>query len=129
MLHFHAAASLFTVLLIGASPDVSQSTPYRWLATSELETLLRGSQIIEADIRVSYMRTPEEFHQNGRYVRHADNYEANGKYSFRHDAVCDRAYGEPEVCRKILVDQAGRYWIVGRENPRLLVKIDVKPLR
>ena len=118
-----------TALLLIASPAATQSPPYRWLTSGELDSVLRGSRIIEADARESYMRTPELFHQNGSYARYSDNYEVHGKYSFRNDAVCDQAVGEPEVCRKILVDQAGRYWIVGRENPRLLVRIDVKPIR
>lgn len=117
-------------LLIAPSPTTAESLPYHWLATSELETLLRGSRIIEADNnRPSYMRTPEIFSRNGHHARYADNYEHHGKYSIRNGAVCDQAMGEQEVCRHILVDKDGRYWIVGRENPSVVVQISVIPLR
>lgn len=109
-----------------AAPEEQARRP---LTPSELETLLRGSRIVEADISVSYMRTPEEFHKNGSYVRHADNYEAHGKYSFRDGAVCVTADQDPEVCRKITIDQEGRYWITSRNNPRLLIRISVAPLQ
>lgn len=95
----------------------------------ELESLLRGSRITQPDRRESYMRTPEEFHKNGSYVRHEDNFEAHGKYSFKDDAVCAQAEQDPEVCRRVLIDKDGRYWIVGRYNPRLVERISVKPLR
>ena len=101
----------------------------RWLTTNELEALLPGNRIVEADAQVSYMRTPEEFHKNGSYVRHADNYEAHGKYRFKNDAVCDHALGEQEVCRKILTDDKGQYWIAGRDNPGHLTRITIQPLR
>jgi hypothetical protein len=117
------------VLLLAGPTAAAESPPYRWLNTSELEALLRGSRIVEADNMPSYMKTPEDFHQNGRHVRYADNYEGHGKYSFRDSAVCDQEIGGQEVCRRILIDKQGRYWIVSRDDPRLLVKISVKPLR
>ena len=134
---FHLATAAALVISCAPVQSGSQtlaartsSTPYRWLTTAELEFLLRGNRMVQADFdEKSLMRTPEEFHQDGRYVRHADNYEANGKYSFRDGAVCDKAYGDPEVCRKILVDKSGQHWIVGRQNPRILIKISITSLR
>lgn len=112
----------------GLSQGATAST-YRWLTTHELEALLPGTRIVEADVSVSYMRTPEEFHKNGSYVRHADNYEAHGKYSVRDNSVCDHALGEQAICRKILIDKEGRYWINSRDNPRHLTRITIQPLR
>jgi hypothetical protein len=102
---------------------------YRWLTTIEVELLLRGSRIVEEDNRPSYMKTPEHFQENGHYVRHADNFEAHGSYTFRDGQVCDQAEREAEVCRRVLIDKDGRYWIVERYNQRLLTNISVKPLR
>ena len=62
-------------------------------------------------------------------LRLGDNFEAHGSYTFRDGEVCDRAERDPEVCRRVLIDKDGRYWIVGRFNQRLLTNISVKPLR
>ena len=121
--------TLMIALLVSASPVAEKAATYRWLTPAEMETLLRGYRIVEADNRPSWMHTPEEFHQDGSYVLHGDNYEAHGKYSFRNDTVCVQAERDPEVCRRILIDKDGRYWIVGRYNPHLIERISVKPLR
>ena len=126
---FPSCVALVSALAVVASPEASGSPSYRWLTTGELGTLLRGSRIVEADDRPSWMHTPEEFSSNGNYVLYADNYEAHGKYSFRNDAVCVQAERDPEVCRRILIDNHGRYWIVGRDNSGLVKEISVKPLR
>ena len=124
----YTVKALITALLISTSA-ADENPLYRWLSTAELETLLRGSWITQPDRRVSYMRNPEEFHENGSYVLHGDNYEAHGKYSFRDNAVCDQAERNPEVCRRVLIDKHGQYWIVGRYNPRLVERISVQPLQ
>jgi len=117
----------------GRSYSSQQAAPQeqarRPLTTSELETLLRGSRITQPDRRESYMRTPEEFRENGSYVRHEDNFEAHGKYGFRDGAVCVAAEQDPEICRKIMIDENGRYWITSRNNTRLLIRISVAPLQ
>lgn len=126
----NVVTAFLTVVLLSASPQAAAKKPlYRWLINGELEALLRGTRIMEADDRSSYMRTPEEFHKDGSYVRHADNYEAHGKYTFRNGAVCDYAYGEREVCRRILIDKEGRYWIIGRYNSQIMVRVSIQPLR
>lgn len=116
-------------LLLSTSAASAENPPYRWLTTVELEALLRGTRIVEDDNRPSLMLTPEEFHENGHYVLHGDNYEAHGKYRLRDDLVCARAEQRPEVCRKVLIDRSERYWIVTRTNPRSIVRISVEPLR
>ena len=120
--------TLVAALLVSTSP-ADQNSTYRWLTTAELGQLLRGSRITQPDRRESYMRSPEEFHENGSYVVHGDNYEAHGKYSFKDDAVCAQAERDPEVCRRILIDRDGRYWIVGRYSPRFIERISIQPLR
>ena len=120
---------LMAAMLVGAPPEKSANPPYRWLDTGELDTLLRGYRIVEADNRPSHLRTREEFHQNGNYVRYEHNYEAQGKYKFSQDAVCDHAIGEGEICRKILVDSMGQYWIIARNNSKIIIRISVTPIR
>ena len=120
MLHIYAAAAALTVASV-----TPQETLYRWLTSSQLEALLRGSRIVEADNRPDYMRTPEEFRRNRHYVRFADNYEAHGSYSFEGDELCVEADGKT-VCRRLLLDKYGQHWIVGRENSQSLTKITVQ---
>lgn len=119
---------LLTALFISTSPATAEKPHYRWLTTGELENLLRGNRITQPD-KPAYQRTPEEFHKNGWHVLYADNYEAHGKYTFRNDSVCDQELGHKEICRKILIDDQGRYWIVSRTNSRLLNRISIQPLR
>jgi len=121
--------NILVAALLGISSPAPSIPPYRWLTASELETLLRGSLIVEADVRANYLRTREEFHRNGNYVRHDHNYEAHGKYTFRDDAVCDQALGDQEVCRRVLIDAHGRYWIIARTNAQYIVRISVEALR
>lgn len=121
---------LSACLLALAAPQTAEPNPaYRWLSTTELDALIRGSIVVEDTNAPSYMKTPEEFCRDGWYVRYADNYEAHGKYAFRDNAVCDQELGKREVCRGVLIDKQGRYWIVNREAPGLLLKVSVKPIR
>ena len=121
MLHIYAAAAALNVASVAP-----QYTPYHWVRTTQLEALLRGSRIVEAGTRPDYMRTPEEFRRNGEYVRFADNYEAHGKYSIKDGEVCVEVDRAPEACRRVLFDKEGQYWIAGRENSRVLIKVTIQ---
>lgn len=115
--------------LSAVTPEATQEEPrFQWLTTNELDALLRGSIVVEDANVPSYTKTPEEFRRDGSHVRYADNYEAHGKYAFRDNAVCDQELGKRELCRGVLIDKEGRYWIVSREVPGLLVKVSVRPI-
>ena len=114
--------SLFLAFALISEQGVESSRHYRQLTNGEIETLLSGHWIIEADDRPDYMKTEEHFTPSGHYVRYDDNYEAEGVYSFRDGEVCTRVELRPERCRRVFVDKDGRYWIAG---PRFLTKIQI----
>ena len=120
------SALLFTALAVVAPRGEAGEPAYRWLTSSELEALIRGTRMVENNNKPSYMKTPEEFRRDGSHVRYADNYEAHGKYRIKDDEVCVEADGASESCRRLLLDKDGQYWIVGREKSRLLIKVSVQ---
>jgi hypothetical protein len=120
---------LATATLIGFAQVPSGEQLCHRLTTAELEALLRGSRITQPDRPARYMRTPEEFRENGTYVRFEDNFEARGTYTFKDDAVCVTAERDPEVCRRLMLDKSGTYWISSRNNSHLLVRISVEAIR
>ena len=99
------------------SPTDGPGPQSRALTTSELETVLRGTSIIDAYRPYSFCCYPEVFLRNGDYVRHEDNFEAHGSYRIKDNQVCTKAEEEEELCRRVIVDANGEYWI-GRSQPR-----------
>ena len=111
------------------SPPSGPDPQSRVLKTSELETILRGAWIIDAHIPYSYCCYPEMFHRYGEYVRHSDNFEAHGTYRFKGDEVCVVAEQEEELCRRVMVDSRGRYWISRSHRPNSYKLIAISPLK
>lgn len=120
---------LIASLLIGSSPVAADGTSLRLLSTSELQTLLLGSTFTQPDRPHSFTRAPEEFHGDGTYIRHADNFEARGKYQFKNDLVCTVETKKNEICRSVSVDADGTYWISKRNGQPGLIKIVVRPIQ
>lgn len=127
---FREAPRVLTLLalLSLASPAASDGCGLRQLNTSELEALLRGSRITQPDREFDYMRNPEEFREDGTYVRYDDNFEARGKYEVRDNSVCFTETKRSEICRTISLDPSGHYWITKRSQQPGQIKISVSPI-
>ena len=109
----HLAMFKLATLIIAASLSsaaVAGLKDSRWLVTDELEQLLK-EWITQPDIRDYHLRNPEYFYEGGEYVRHGDNYEEHGTYRFKDNLICTIAGKGGEVCRMIVLDEKGRYWM------------------
>jgi hypothetical protein len=121
---------LANILLAAAlltTPD-SPGAQSHVLTTSELEAVLPGSWIIDTEIPYSFCCYPEMFYSRGEYVRHADNYEAHGTYRISDNRVCVVAEREEELCRLVMVDAKGQYWISKKHSPQSFRRITINKL-
>ena len=111
------AGTVLALVLLSAS-SAPAAAP-RLLTTSELRTLFVGSLVSRADLpkEQSAADQPEQFNPGGTWMLHADNYEERGSYLFRNNLVCVRAEQGAEVCRFVIRDPDGKYWIVRTLNP------------
>jgi hypothetical protein len=121
------AIILLSGLLWSASDDPNAQS--RALTTNELEALLRGTSIIEPHRPNSCCWYPEMFAGRGEYVRYADNYEAHGTYRFQDGQICVLAEREEELCRHVMVDAEGHYWISRPHSPQSFKRIEISKLK
>lgn len=84
------------------------------LTTDELKSHLIGFTIFRSDLPTDqgFSDHPEQFGPNGDYVRYGDNSENRGTYTIRNSQVCVRLGKQKESCGFIILDQAGKYWII-----------------
>ena len=129
MLNMYPMLLAWALVTASAPSAGAESTEYRRLTTSELVTLLSGSTFTQPDRQYSWQRTPEEFHKDGTYIRHADNFEGRGSYNIQGGSVCVTETREREICRQVMIDRDGQYWITKRNNMPGLIRISVGPIR
>ena len=128
MLYMRPILSALMVVTSFTSSASAETTEVRPLAASELQDLLIGSRITQPDRQPSYARVPEDFLRDGTHIFHADNYEGRGRYYVRDNSVCVNHERRREICRHVMIDQQGQYWISKRNGQPGLIRISVFPI-
>ena len=120
--------SLLVLALALASP--TQSKASHALTAAELHKTLPGTFIEEVfPYELRYMAHPEQFNEDGTYIRYADNLDLEGRYTIEGSTFCVSVEGREKLCRYLFVDPLGRSWVSKTTNPTDFRLVTIEPLR
>ncbi len=101
------AASVMSVLAI--SPADCRTAPHV-LTTKQLKVIVPGHSIGEPYL--SYESGVEQFRRDGTYLQLGDNFQDPGTYTIKDSMICIRSESYKSLCRFLLVDNEGQYWLI-----------------
>jgi len=102
------SVSVVSALLISS---VESKTAPHILTTEELKVAVPGHSIGRADV-LPHESQVEQFRMDGTYLMLGDNFQDPGKYILRDNMICIQSVSYKTMCRFLLVDQHGYYWLV-----------------
>ena len=89
--------------------------PPHALTTQELKAVVPGSSIGRPS--TGYESAVEQFWKDGTYLQLADNSGDEGTYTIKDGRICIQSRYHKNLCRYLLRDQDGQYWLTMDDLP------------